>query len=551
MPSSLSVLPLGGLGEIGKNFTLIEYEDDAMIVDCGIRFPNPVEYPGIDLILPDFSYLRTIREKLRGVVITHGHEDHIGGLAFLLKEFKLPIYASAFALALARHRIEEQGSLKNASLRQVTTADTVELGCFRVGFFDVCHSTVEGMGLAIETPLGLIVHTGDFKFDSDPVDGKKIDVAALKAIGDLGVLLMISDSTNVQRSGQIPGEKSVRPALEEVFAGAKRRIIATSFASHVHRFQQILEVSAQYGRKVATLGRSMGENMRLAAEMGLLKVPPNTWKDWDDLRDQDPRLSVVVSTGSQGEMNSGLTRMAAGQHSDIKVAPGDTLVYSARAIPGNERSISHLINNFYRQGATVVTQETANVHVSGHGAKEDLRQMLRLLKPRFFMPGHGELRHQMAHKALAFDEGIEGDRVFVLENGQRLSWDGKEMRAAKDRVPAGEVLVDGLSIGDEMEPVLRDRRHLNEGGMVVCALALKRGSGEIVSGPDLVIHGVLAAGEEALIKEAEAAVLAALKEYGRGLDWDSAREACVTTLKRFFKKRLQRRPVVMPAIMEL
>jgi len=279
----LSVLPLGGLGEIGKNFTLIEYEDDAVIVDCGIRFPNPVEYPGIDLILPDFSYLRTVRERLRGVVLTHGHEDHIGGLAFLLKEFKLPIYGTRFALGLARHRIEEQGTLKNCTLNTITTASTVELGCFKIGFFDVCHSTVEGMGLAIETPLGLIVHTGDFKFDADPVDGKKIDVEALRQIGDLGVLLLISDSTNVQRPGNTSSEKSVRPALEEVFSGAKRRIITTSFASHVHRFQQILEVAAGCGRFVATLGRSMNDNMRLAESMGLLRVPAGVWKDWDEL----------------------------------------------------------------------------------------------------------------------------------------------------------------------------------------------------------------------------------------------------------------------------
>lgn len=550
MRPHLSVLPLGGLGEIGKNFTLIEYDDDAMIVDCGIRFPNPVEYPGIDLILPDFSYLRTIKEKLRGVVITHGHEDHIGGLAFLLKEFKLPIYATRFALGLARHRIEEQGTLKNCTLNPIDTTSTVELGCFKIGFFDVCHSTVEGVGLAIETPLGLIVHTGDFKFDASPVDGKKIDVEALRQIGELGVLLLISDSTNVQRPGNTASEKSVRPALEEVFAGAKRRIITTSFASHVHRFQQILEVAAMHGRKVATLGRSMNDNMALAAEMGLLKVPAGVWKDWDDLKHLDPRLSVVVSTGSQGEVNSGLSRMAAGKHSDIKVEENDTLVYSARAIPGNERNIAHLINNFCRQGADVVTQETAEIHVSGHGSREDLRQMLRLLKPQYLMPGHGELRHQISHKKLAFEEGIEGDRVFILENGQRLEYDGKTMKTG-GKVPAGEVLVDGLLIGDEMEPVLRDRRHLNEGGMVVCVLGIKRGTGEVLSGPDLVEHGVFGEGDGGILDEAKEALRDAIKERGKGMDWAEAGELCTVTLKRFFKRRLQRRPVILPSIIEL
>jgi ribonuclease J len=551
MRPCLSVLPLGGLGEIGKNFTLIEYEDDVIIIDCGIRFPNSVEYPGIDLILPDFSYLRTVRERLRGVVLTHGHEDHIGGLAFLLKEFKLPIYGTPFSLGLARHRIEEQGVLKNCSLNPIGPDTTIELGCFKIGFFNVCHSTVEGVGLAIETPLGLVVHTGDFKFDSSPVDGKKIDIDALRQIGDLGVLLLISDSTNVERPGNTASERSVRPALEEVFSGAKRRIITTSFASHVHRFQQVLEVSAQFGRKVATLGRSMNENMRLAAEMGLLKVPEGVWKDWEDLKHLDPRLSVVVSTGSQGEINSGLTRMAAGHHSDIRVETGDTLVYSARAIPGNERNIAHLINNFYRQGAAVVTQEQANIHVSGHGSREDLRQMIHLLKPRYLLPGHGELRHLVLHQKLAFEEGMEAERVFVVENGQRIEFDGKNMTLGQ-KVPAGEVLVDGLLIGDEMETVLRDRRHLNEGGMVVCVLGIRRGTGEILSGPDLVIHGVLS-GEDsaAILNEAKAAVLQAMEERGRGIEWQEASELCTTTLKRFFKKRLQRRPVILPAVMEL
>jgi ribonuclease J len=510
-----------------------------------------VEYPGIDLILPDFSALRGMREKLRGVVITHGHEDHIGGLAFLLKEFKLPIFGTPFALGLARHRIEEQGVLKNCSLNPVGPSKTIELGCFKIGFFDVCHSTVEGLGLAIETPLGLIVHTGDFKFDASPVDGKKIDVEALRQIGELGVLLLISDSTNVQRPGNTPSEKSVRPALEQVFADAKRRIITTSFASHVHRFQQVLEVSAMYGRKVATLGRSMTDNMHLAADMGLLQVPANTWKDWAELRDLDPRLSVVVSTGSQGEVNAGLTRMAVGQHSDIQVKPGDTLVYSARAIPGNERNIAHLINNFYSQGAEVVTQEQAEIHVSGHGSREDLRQMLRLLKPRYLLPGHGELRHQVSHQKLAFEEGMTKERVFVLENGERWDFDGKEARAGA-KVQAGEVLVDGLSIGDDFEPLLRDRRHLNEGGMVVCVLALRRGSGEILSGPDLVVHGVLSSGEsEGILEEAKEAVRLALKEQGPRLDWAEAGAICTTSLKRFFKKRLQRRPVILPAVSEL
>jgi ribonuclease J len=549
MRPTLSVLPLGGLGEIGKNLTLIEYEDDVIIVDCGIRFPNPVEYPGIDLILPDFSYLRGIKDKLRGVVITHGHEDHIGGLAFLLKEFSLPLYGTAYALGLARHRIEEQGVLSRTSFHEIAPDKTLELGVFKLGFFWVCHSTAEGVGLAIETPLGLIVHTGDFKFDAAPVDGRKIDLQALSTIGEMGVLLLISDSTNVDRPGQTPSETSVRPALESAFASAKRRIITTSFASHVHRFQQVLEVAAMFGRKVATLGRSMNENMSLAAEMGLLKVPERTWVDFREVQGMDPAKTVVVSTGSQGELNSGLTRMAAGTHTDLKVEQGDLLVYSARAIPGNERNIGHLINNFYRQGAEVITEAQAPIHVSGHGSREDLRQMLRLLKPRYFIPGHGELRHQVAHKKLAWEEGMEGERVFVLENGQPWIFDGKAAKTGV-RVQAGEVLVDGASMGDEMEPLLRDRRHLNEGGMVVCLLGLSRQNGEILSGPDILSHGVFSEAEAEYLEEAKEAVREALQGQPK-LEWSQARELITVALKRFFKRRMGRRPVIMPAVMEL
>ncbi|MES2201953.1 MAG: ribonuclease J [candidate division FCPU426 bacterium] len=545
----LRILPLGGLGEIGKNFTLIEYENDVLIVDCGIRFPNPVEYPGIDLILPDFSYLRTIKDRVRAVVLTHGHEDHIGGLAYLLRDLELPIYGTRFTLELARHRIEEQGMLSRCSFNEIGPDRTVEIGVFRLGFFWVCHSIAEGLGLAIETPLGLVVHTGDFKFDSDPVDGRKIDLHALRQIGDLGVLLLISDSTNVDRPGNTPSERSVGPALEAAFAGAKRRIITTSFASHVHRFQQVLEAAEKAGRKLATLGRSMTENMRLAAELGLLKVPKGLWLDFDDLRNMDPARTVVVSTGSQGEPNSGLVRMATGQHPDLRVEPGDLLVYSARSIPGNERSIGHLINNFYRQGAEVITERQAQVHASGHGAREDLRQMLRLLRPRYFIPGHGELRHQVAHKNLAWEEGIEARRIFVLENGQPWEFDGTDARVGQ-KVPAGEVLVDGVGIGDEMEPMLRDRRHLNEAGMVVCMLGLSRETGEILSGPDIMAHGVLSGAEAGIIEEAKEAVRAALAGR-RGADWDGAREIITSTLKRFFKRRLGRRPVIMPAVMEL
>jgi len=544
------VTPLGGLGEIGKNLTVIEYGDDAILVDCGLRFPDAVEYPGVDLILPDFSYLRELGPRIRGVLVTHGHEDHIGGLAFLAKEMPLNIFGSAYALRLAEHRIEEQGQLSRVRLFEVKPGGRFELGPFKIEAFSVCHSIVSGMGMAIKTPLGTIVHTGDFKFDADPVDGVKVDHSALKRFGDEGVLLLMSDSTNVERPGWIPSERSVGPALEKVIADAPRRVILTSFASHVHRFQQVLEAASKAGRKVATLGRSMNDNMKLANELGLLKVPDGVWKDFSELKSADPRKTVIVSTGSQAEMNSGLRRLAKGEHSDLSIEPGDTVVYSARAIPGNERAISRLINDFCRHGATVITEDQETVHVSGHGSREDLREMLRLTRPRYFLPGHGELRHQIAHRALAYDEGVTHDRVFVLENGQPWVFDGQEAFIGES-VTSGEVLVDGLGVGEEL--VLRDRRHLNEAGMVVCMLGLSRKTGEILSGPDILMRGVASEADGEIMDEAREVVRAALAErqHTDARNWDLAREIITTALKRYFKKRLARRPVILPAVMEL
>jgi len=549
----LALTPLGGVGEIGKNFTLIEYGGKTLVVDCGIRFPNVAEHPGIDLIIPDFSYLKSVSDGMLGVLLTHGHEDHIGALAFLLKEMPLAIYGTKFTLALAKGRIQEMGVSDRARFIEIEAGGRLKVGPFELRFFAVCHSVCDGIGAAIKTPLGTIVMSGDFKFDADPVDGRGLDRETLRQLGEEGVLALFSDSTNVERPGWTPSERSVRPALERAFANSKRRIIATSFASHVHRFQQLLEAAAATGRKVAPLGRSMEGNMRMARELGYLKVPANVLVDFATLKTLPPNKTVVVSTGSQGEPRSGLARMAEGNHSDLKVEPGDLLLYSARAIPGNERTIGYLINNFYRRGAEVLTERQELVHVSGHGAREDLRELLRLLKPKYFIPCHGELRHQVVHRKLAFEEGMTADRVFLLENGQRWTFDGETADAATF-VTAGEVLVDGLATGEENSLVLRDRHHLREDGIVVCSVGLSRRDGEVLQGPYLLARGLMADNLDELLETARNQVHAVLSEqsaYGRAPDWDQARDLVSMTLKRFFKKKLQARPVIVPAVLEV
>jgi ribonuclease J len=550
---TLAITPLGGVGEIGKNLWLLEYGGKAIAVDCGLRFPNASEHPGVDLIIPDFSYLRILGDSLMGVVLTHGHEDHIGALAFLLKERPLNIFGTKFTLAMARGRLEEMGVIDRARMVEVAAGGKLTIDPFTVRFFNVCHSVAEGVGLAIGTPLGLVIHTGDFKFDADPVDGRKIDEGVLQGFADEGVLALISDSTNVDNAGWIPSERSVYPALEQTFKDAPKRIIATSFASHVHRFQQLLWAAAASGRKIATLGRSMDGNMHLAEEMGYLQVPDRTWVDLDTALSVPPNQCVLVSTGSQGEPRSGLARLADGTHSDLKVNEGDVLLYSARSIPGNERLVGRMFDNFYRRGAEVITERHARVHVSGHGAREDLRKMLQLTQPRFFLPGHGERKHQVLHQRLAWEEGIPHDQVFLLDNGQRWSFDGQKANA-KIFVPAGEVFVDGLILGNSDDIVLRDRKHMREDGLVVCSVGLSR-LGEILQGPHLMAKGLMLGDDaDGVIEGATQSVRQAIREQvesGGDIDVDYAKEVIATALKRYFKKKLQARPVVIPAVLEL
>ncbi len=550
---ALSIIPLGGMGEIGKNITLVEYGDDILVIDCGIKFPNEAELPGIDLVIPDFSYLLENRDKVRGIVLTHGHEDHIGSLPFLLRKLPLPIYGSRYTLGLVKSKLEEHKLLDATRLTEIRSGGSIRLGCFGVEFFSVCHSIVDGLGLAIDTPLGLVVHSGDFKFDSTPVDGVHTDEAALRRFEERGVLALISDSTNVEKPGFTPSEKEVGPAFEEVFRQAPRRVIATCFASNVHRFQQILDTAAKFRRKVATLGMSMGYNMRLAQELGYLKGGGGTWADFNTVKSLPPERTVVVTTGSQGEPMSGLARMAAGTHTDLRVEEGDLLLYSARAIPGNERTINTVINNFYRCGAEVVTEGRLRVHVSGHGSREDLRKLFHLLQPAYFLPAHGEPRHQVMQRRMAHEAGMPQDRVFLMDNGDRWSFDGR--RAFKHgHVPAGEVLVDGKGVGDIGDVVLRDRKHLSEDGVVLCLLGFSRETKEIVTGPDILSRGFVYEKDSGpFLEEARQLVREAVANYqgSQAPGWDELRAMVTQVLKRFFKQRTERRPMILPVVMEI
>ncbi|MBI1894838.1 MAG: ribonuclease J, partial [Candidatus Rokubacteria bacterium] len=498
---AVRVIPLGGLGEIGLNMMLIESGDDLLAVDCGLMFPDD-EMLGIDYVIPDFSYLLAKREALRGVVLTHGHEDHIGALPYLLREANPPVYGTPLTLALARERLREHDLAETADLRPIKPRDVIELGSFRIEVIRVTHSIVDGIGLGINTPVGILVHTGDFKLDPSPVDGEPPDYHKLAELGERGVLLLMSDSTNVDRPGHTPSEREVGRALEEIFKKASGRVILATFASHIHRIQQVLELAARFGKKVALLGMSMVTNVRLAEELGVIKIPEGVLTSLEELAALPSDRQVVISTGSQGEPHSAIALMAAGEHRQVSIEEGDLVILSARIIPGNERHVTRTINELFRKGAEVLWEDVAFVHVSGHACQEDLKLMINLTRPKYFIPVHGERRHLVYHARLAYSVGIPKEHVFVIEDGM-----GAELTKSSARVigrfPAGRVLVDGKGIGDVGAIVLRDRQLLAESGMVVVALTVDRQTGQLVAGPEIVSRGFVYVKEsEALMAEA-------------------------------------------------
>ena len=551
MEPAVRLIPLGGLGEIGLNMMLIESGDDLIAVDCGLMFPDD-ELPGIDHVIPDFTYALARRSGFRAVVLTHGHEDHIGALPYLLREAEVPVYGTPLTLALVAERLREHGLAETADLRPIRPRQRFEAGPFSIEPIRVTHSIADGIGLAIDTPAGTIVHTGDFKLDPSPLDGEPPDYRRFAELGEQGVLVLCSDSTNVERPGHTPSEMDVGQALGARFDAASGRIIVATFASHIHRIQQVLTLAARTGRRVALLGMSMQKNVTIAAELGYLRVPDGIIVPLEELGELPARCQVILSTGSQGEPNSALALMAAGEHKYVRVERGDLVIVSARVIPGNERTISRVVNALYRLGAEVLYEENAFVHVSGHASQEDLKLMFNLTRPRYFIPVHGEYRHLLAHARLAESVGITADRVFLIEDGMGVEVSPTEARAAGP-FPAGRVLVDGKSVGDIGAVVLRDRQLLAEDGLVAVSIAVDR-HGTVVAGPEIASRGFVYVKEnELLFEEMKKVVLAALAE--RDPDAPSDRELIGATVRsavrQFINQRFRRRPVVLPIVLEV
>ena len=557
---AVRLIPLGGLGEIGLNMMLVESGPDILAVDCGLLFPDD-EMPGVDFAIPDFTYLREHREAFRAVILTHGHEDHIGALSYLLREFSVPVYGTPLTLAIARHRLAENDLLDRADLRSYAPGDRIVVSGFTVEPIRVTHSIADGIGLAIETSIGTIVHTGDFKLDRRPVDHQQPDYSRFAALGARGVLALCSDSTNVGRPGHTGSETEVGRALGGRFAEASGRIIVATFASHIHRIRQVLDLAARCGRHVALLGRSMVANVAVATELGYLRVPEGLLRPLEDLAELPAQRQVILSTGSQGEPNSALSLMAAGEHKYVQAGPGDLVIFSSRVIPGNERVLGRVINSLLRRGAEVLWEDVAFVHVSGHASQEDLKEMLALTRPRYFVPVHGEYRHLLQHARLAEGVGIPKDRIFLIEDGL-----GLEVTASGARVlgpyPVGPVLVDGKGVGDVGSVVLRDRQLLAEAGMLVIALTIDRVTGSIVAGPEIASCGFVYMKEaDALMDEVKTAVrdaLASRQEPNRNasggpqvFDRELVGAMVRSAARRFINQRFQRKPVVLPVILEV
>jgi ribonuclease J len=551
---TLRIIPLGGLGEIGLNLMLIEYcaadsgETAAIAVDCGLMFPEQGML-GIDVVIPDFSYLREKRH-LQAVVFTHGHEDHIGALPHLLREFNVPVYGTPFTLGLLRDKLVEHDLLEVTDLHEFHPRQVWQVGPFTLEGISVTHSIVDAVALAIITPLGTIIHTGDFKLDQTPIDGRRSDLTRLAEWGERGVLLLLSDSTNVERPGSTPSERVVTRPLEELIAHASGKVLVATFASHIHRIRQVIDLSLQQGRAIGVVGKSLIGNIEIARETGHLKIPPDTFIEVTKLADRDPRTVTLLTTGSQGEPLSALSRIAVGDHPHVELGPGDTVILSSRVIPGNERTIARLLDHLSRRGAEVYYEAIACVHVSGHASQEELRLMLNLVRPRFFVPIHGEYRYLTRHCQLARDVGVDPAGIFLLEDGQVLEIDAEGARVTEP-VRAGRVFVDGL--GGIEEEVLRDRRHMAEDGLVVAILGVEQQTGELLTGPDLLSRGFWATTNGEGFDAAKEAVRAALDELPleSRTDIGTVKEQVRQSLRRYFRRRLGRRPVVLPFVMEM
>ncbi|GIX07679.1 MAG: ribonuclease J [Candidatus Poribacteria bacterium] len=550
--SRLSLIPLGGLGEFGMNSLLLEYGDSALLIDAGMMFPEPNMF-GVDFVLPDFSYLRRMRTTLRGIVLTHGHEDHAGAIAHVLQHVSAPVFGSDLTLELARSRLQEYGLHLDADLRRVQSGSVISLGPFRVEFLSVSHSIPGTFALAIHTPAGVIVHTADFKVDTTPQATGTFEIGRLAELGNRGVLLLLSDSTNAEVPGWTPPERSIRPKLEELFHRTRGRLIAATFASSLYRIQQLIELAAEHGRYIAFTGRSLVENVKVASELGYLWLPANLTVDVRKVNELPPEKVLLLTTGSQGEAFSALWLLGNGSHPHLSIQEGDTVVISARVIPGHEKEVAALANHLSRRGAEVLYGNQSGIHVSGHGSQEDLRMMLALTRPRYFIPIHGEYRQLRQHARLAAEMAIPSENILLIEDGQRVEVTPERCEVVGE-VPIGRVLVDGRLLEGLDEVVLRDRRQLSRDGMVIVVVVLNRQTGEIEGGPDIVTRGFLAAEDEkTLLDEARNQVRAVLRSLNSEelADEETVQESIRLALRRYFKRTTDRRPILVPIVLDV
>ncbi|NLK08272.1 MAG: ribonuclease J [Firmicutes bacterium] len=549
---SISLVPLGGLGEIGKNMMVLKYEDDLIVIDAGVMFPEE-DMLGIDLVIPDITYLKENKERVKAIFLSHGHEDHIGAVPYVLQQLNAPIYGTRLTLGLLRGKLQEHGLLSETELKEIKAGDRIKVGALEIECIHVNHSIADVVALAVHTPLGVVIYCSDFKLDQTPIDGRVMDLHRFAELGKKGVLLLMSDSTNAERPGYTLSERVVGKALDEAFAEAEGRVLVATFASNIHRIQQIIDAAAAYGRKIAVIGRSMVNNVGIAAELGYLEIPEGIMIEVDALDRYPSEQVVIITTGSQGEPMAALTRMAMSEHRRIDIVPGDTVIISAMPIPGNEKLVGKTINHLFRQGAKVIYQAVSGVHVSGHASQEELKLLLNICRPRYFMPIHGEYRMLVRHAELAEEVGIPRERIMLCDIGDILELSPK--KAAKTgRVPSGQVLVDGLGVGDVGNIVLRDRRQLAQDGILIVVITMDKQNGTVIAGPDIISRGFVYMREsEQLIEEAKenARKVLHICEAENVTEWGVLKSSVKESLTQLLYERTRRRPMIMPIIMEV
>lgn len=549
---NLKIIPLGGLDEIGKNITVFEYGNEIVLVDCGLEFPED-DMLGVDLVIPDITYLEKNKEKIKGLVITHGHEDHIGSIPYVLKQINMPIYATRLTVGLIKNKLEEHKLLASTKIVTVEQGETINFGNIKVEFIRSSHSIPDAVMLAIHTPAGVVLHTGDFKVDFTPIDDQVMDLGRIAELGNKGILALMSDSTNSERKGYTMSESTIGEVFDRLFQNNKKRIVVATFASNVHRVQQIVNSAVKYDRKIAVCGRSMINMIETAREIGYINAPENMFIDIDMIKNYTDDQLVIITTGSQGETMSALTRMAAGEHKKVVITPNDMVIISATPIPGNEKLVSNVINDLMQIGAEVIYSALENIHVSGHACQEEQRLIISLAKPKYFIPVHGEYRQLRAHAETAKEMGIPAENIFILENGRTLEVNRREAKITTS-VPSGKILVDGLGVGDVGNIVLRDRQHLSQDGLIVIVMSMDRATGEIVSGPDVVSRGFVYVREsETLMDDVKRVIRQEVKmlEDEGVRDWSTIKSTLKDDLRDYIFQRTKRNPMILPIIMEV